>query len=203
MKSIIFVPVKDYIKSRKHLFIKFVFPMVVAAIALAITLFFNFGDSEKLNSIFSEFISTQINIIAILISFSIAIITILVSADNRNIQELKKTLSNEKDYNSVNGKQLSLFQILLSNIAYNIICETVYLIFLIAVALTKSIFPIQLLKYVSAICIFIILHILLVLLESVALLALMLYIKLSYCGNTMATQNQIAYPILIMKIIVI
>ena len=168
MKSIIFVPVKDYIKSRKHLFIKFVFPMVVAAIALAITLFFNFGDSEKLNSIFSEFISTQINIIAILISFSIAIITILVSADNRNIQELKKTLSNEKDYNSVNGKQLSLFQILLSNIAYNIICETVYLIFLIAVALTKSIFPIQLLKYVSAICIFIILHILLVLLESVA-----------------------------------
>lgn len=168
MKSIIFVPVKDYIKSRKHLYIKFVFPMLVAAIALAITFFFNFGDYEKLNSIFSEFISTQINIIAILISFSIAIITILVSADNRNIQELKKTLSNEKDYNSVNGKRLSLFQILLSNIAYNIICETVYLIFLIAVALTKSIFLIQSLKYISAICIFIILHILLVLLESVA-----------------------------------
>lgn len=98
----------------------------------------------------------------------IAIITILVSADNHNIQELKNTLSNEKHYHSVNGKQLSLFQILLSNIAYNIICETVYLIFLIAVALTKSIFPLQSLKYVSAICIFVILHILLVLLESVA-----------------------------------
>ena len=142
--------------------------MVVATTALAITLFFNFGDGEKLNAVFSEFISTQINIIAILISFSIAIITILVSADNRNIQELKNTLSNEKHYHSVNGKQLSLFQILLSNIAYNIICETVYLIFLIAVALTKSIFPLQSLKYVSAICIFVILHILLVLLESVA-----------------------------------
>ena len=140
--------------------------MVVATTALAITLFFNFGDGEKLNAVFSEFISTQINIIAILISFSIAIITILVSADN--IQELKNTLSNEKHYHSVNGKQLSLFQILLSNIAYNIICETVYLIFLIAVALTKSIFPLQSLKYVSAICIFVILHILLVLLESVA-----------------------------------
>ena len=168
MKSIVFVPVKDYIKSRKKLYVKFVFPIVVAATALAITLFFNFGDGEKLNAVFSEFISTQINIIAILISFSIAIITILVSADNRNMQELKNTLSNEKLYNSVNGKQLSLFQILLSNIAYNIICETVYLIFLIAVALTKSIFPLQLLKYISAICIFIILHILLVLLESVA-----------------------------------
>lgn len=172
MKSILFVPVKDYIKSRKKLYVKFIFPMVVATTALAITLFFNFGDGEKLNAVFSEFISTQINIIAILISFSIAIITILVSADNHNIQELKNTLSNEKHYHSVNGKQLSLFQILLSNIAYNIayniICETVYLIFLIAVALTKSIFPLQSLKYVSAICIFVILHILLVLLESVA-----------------------------------
>ena len=123
MKSIVFVPVKDYIKSRKKLYVKFVFPIVVAATALAITLFFNFGDGEKLNAVFSEFISTQINIIAILISFSIAIITILVSADNRNMQELKNTLSNEKLYNSVNGKQLSLFQILLSNIAYNIISD--------------------------------------------------------------------------------
>ena len=61
-----------------------------------------------------------------------------------------------------------LFLVIASNIAYNIICETVYLIFLIAVALTKSIFPLQSLKYVSAICIFVILHILLVLLESVA-----------------------------------
>ena len=116
MKSILFVPVKDYIKSRKKLYVKFIFPMVVATTALAITLFFNFGDGEKLNAVFSEFISTQINIIAILISFSIAIITILVSADNHNIQELKNTLSNEKHYHSVNGKQLSLFQILLSNI---------------------------------------------------------------------------------------
>lgn len=106
MKSIVFVPVKDYIKSRKKLYVKFVFPIVVAATALAITLFFNFGDGEKLNAVFSEFISTQINIIAILISFSIAIITILVSADNRNIQELKNTLSNEKLYNSVDRKSV-------------------------------------------------------------------------------------------------
>ena len=56
-----FVPVKDYIKSRKKLYVKFIFPMVVATTALAITLFFNFGDGEKLNAVFSEFISTQIN----------------------------------------------------------------------------------------------------------------------------------------------
>lgn len=28
MKSIVFVPVKDYIKSRKKLYVKFVFPIV-------------------------------------------------------------------------------------------------------------------------------------------------------------------------------
>lgn len=35
MKSILFVPVKDYIKSRKKLYVKFIFPMVVATTALA------------------------------------------------------------------------------------------------------------------------------------------------------------------------
>ncbi len=68
----------------------------------------------------------------------------------------------------VNGQQLSLFQILLSNIAYNVIIEIVYLVTLITISLVQNIFSVALLKYITAICIFMILHILLVLLESVA-----------------------------------
>lgn len=63
---------------------------------------------------------------------------------------------------------LSLFQILLSNIAYNVIVEIIYLVILIGIALIRPIIPLQALKYVAAVCIFAIMHILGVLLESVA-----------------------------------
>lgn len=168
MKSIIFVPIKDYFISRKKVFIKFLLPMIIALIALLLAMIFNIGDSEKVILTFSGFIDTQINIVAILISFSVAIITILVSADNKNIQCLKETDSNKKQYKPVDGKQLSLFQILLSNIAYNAIVEIIYLVVLIAISLLRSLLPIETLKYITAVCIFIILHILFVLLESVA-----------------------------------
>jgi len=168
MKSIIFVPIKDYFISRKRILIKFLVPMLIALSALLFTIFFNIGSSEKVILTFSGFIDTQINIVAILISFSVAIITILVSADNKNIQCLKETESNKKQYKPVNGRQLSLFQILLSNIAYNVIIEIIYLVGLIAISLMQNLFPIVSLKYITVICIFIILHILIVLLESVA-----------------------------------
>ncbi len=168
MKSIIFVPIRDYFFSRKRVLIKFLVPMLIALVALLLVIFFNVGSSEKIILTFSGFIDTQINIVAILISFSVAIITILVSADNKNIQCLKETESNTKQYKPVNGRQLSLFQILLSNIAYNVIIEIIYLVGLIAISLMQNLFPIVSLKYITAICIFTILHILFVLLESVA-----------------------------------
>lgn len=168
MKSIIFVPIKDYFISRKRILLKFLVPMLIALAALLLAIFFNIGSSEKVILTFSGFIDTQINIVAILISFSVAIITILVSADNKNIQCLKETVSNKKQYKPVNGRQLSLFQILLSNIAYNVIIEIIYLVVLIAISLMQNLFPIASLKYITAICIFIILHILFVLLESVS-----------------------------------
>lgn len=168
MKNIVFVPLKDYFISRKWVFIKFLFPMLIALVALLLAIFFNIGTSEKVLLTFSEFIDTQINIVAILISFSVAIITILVSADNANIQCLKKAESSKNQYKPVNGKQLSLFQILLSNIAYNVIVEIIYLVGLIAISLMQNLLPIVTLKYITAVCIFIILHILFVLLESVA-----------------------------------
>lgn len=178
MKSIIFVPIRDYFVSRKRVFIKFLVPMLIAVAALLLTIFFNIGNSEKVVLTFSGFIDTQINIVAILISFSVAIITILVSADNKNIQCLKEKESNKNQYKPVNGQQLSLFQILLSNIAYNVIVEIVYLVGLIAISLMQNFFSVVSLKYIVTICIFIILHILLILLESVAQMYLTFWAKM-------------------------
>lgn len=168
MRNIIFVPIKDYFTSRKKIFNKFLVPLIIAISSLLIAIFFYNDNSEKVILSFSEFIDTQINIVAILISFSVAIITILVSADNKNIQCLKETDSNKAQYKLVDGKQLSLFQILLSNIAYNAIVEIVYLVGPIAISLMKNLLPVTTLKYITTVCIFVILHILLVLLESVA-----------------------------------
>lgn len=177
MKTIIFVPIKDYFGSRRKLYRKFLFPLITAFSALIITLIFNIGDASQVLQTFNGFVDTQISIVAILISFSVAIITILVSADNKNIDSLKSTVSNEKDYKAVNNKQLTLFQVLLSNIAYNTIVEVVYLILLIGVGLLYTILPIQILKYILAICVFFIVHIFFVLLESVAQMYLTFWSK--------------------------
>lgn len=55
-----------------------------------------------------------------------------------------------------------------ATIAYNVIVEIIYLVILIGIALIRPIIPLQALKYVAAVCIFAIMHILGVLLESVA-----------------------------------
>lgn len=175
MKTIAFVPVRDYFQSRKHLWLKLLIPFLIGVSALVGAFVFDFGDINSISTIFSEFINVQINIVAILISFSVAIITILVSADNKNIELLKNTSSS--DCKQISGKTLSLFQVLLSNIAYNVIVEIIYLILLIVVVLIKALLPIVLLKYITAACVFFIMHILFVLLESVAQMYLTFWSK--------------------------
>lgn len=168
MKTILLVPLRDYYQSRKRIWVKYLIPVVLGLLALAGALIFNIGNEETIRSTFSEFVNVQINVVAILVSFSVAIISILVTADNANIKSLKEEMADSTQYKPVGGKHLSLFQILLSNIAYNVIVEIIYLVILIGIALIRPIIPSQALKYVAAVCIFAIMHILGVLLESVA-----------------------------------
>ena len=166
--NILLVPLRDYYQSRKRIWVKYLIPVVLGLLALAGALIFNIGNEETIRSTFSEFVNVQINVVAILVSFSVAIISILVTADNANTKSLKEEMADSTQYKPVGGKQLSLFQILLSNIAYNVIVEIIYLVILIGIALIRPIIPLQALKYVAAVCIFAIMHILGVLLESVA-----------------------------------
>ena len=168
MKTILLVPLRDYYQSRKRIWVKYLIPVVLGLLALAGALIFNIGNEETIRSTFAEFVNVQINVVAILVSFSVAIISILVTADNANIKSLKEEMADSTQYKPVGGKHLSLFQILLSNIAYNVIVEIIYLVILIGIALIWPIIPLQALKYVAAVCIFAIMHILGVLLESVA-----------------------------------
>ena len=168
MKTILLVPLRDYYQSRKRIWVKYLIPVVLGLLALAGALIFNIGNEETIRSTFSEFVNVQINVVAILVSFSVAIISILVTADNANTKSLKEEMADSTQYKPVGGKQLSLFQILLSNIAYNVIVEIIYLVILIGIAIIRPIIHLQALKYVAGVCIFAIMHILGVLLESVA-----------------------------------
>ena len=80
MKTILLVPLRDYYQSRKRIWVKYLIPVVLGLLALAGALIFNIGNEETIRSTFSEFVNVQINVVAILVSFSVAIISILVSS---------------------------------------------------------------------------------------------------------------------------
>ena len=89
----LFLPVFDYFKTRRCVILKFIWPTIAAAVYLLIVAFIPVQEGGSLRQFFTDFISSQISIVAIFISFSIAIISILVSADNDNIKRLKSIIS--------------------------------------------------------------------------------------------------------------
>jgi len=161
----------DYFRTRRGLWIKF---LVAFIPALAIGLCLKFvefridpatGKVADIAEVFRDFVNVQISAIAILISFSIAIITILVSADNPNIKKLKETKS--KECKPIKEKPLNLFQVLLSNITYNVLVEVLYLGYLILCIFAQLYFDGEVFKWLMAVSVFFIVHILHILLESV------------------------------------
>lgn len=155
----------DYLKTRKNIWLK-ILVAFVPAVVVGLSLFYiDFNEGVEITDIFKDYINVQISAIAILISFSIAIITILVSADNPNIKRLKEMHST--DCKPLNGKPLSLFQVLLSNITYNVLIEVTYLILLIFCIFLQLFIADNWYKVLMAISVFFIIHILHILLESV------------------------------------
>ncbi|MCL2841664.1 MAG: hypothetical protein FWE05_12945 [Defluviitaleaceae bacterium] len=155
-----------YYKTRKNLWLKFLIA-VIPALAVGIILnCISFRQGIDFGEVFEGFVNVQISAVAILISFSIAIITILVSADSPNIKRLKEKNSTECK-KLPNGQTLNLFQVLLSNITYNVLVAVVYLGFLVACIILQLYVCDEVYKWLMAICVFFIVHILHILLESV------------------------------------
>lgn len=171
----------DYLKTRKNLWFKILVALIPALASGLILCRATTGATatgtaptgsnvvsiSTINffDVFSDFVNVQISAVAILISFSIAIITILITADNTNINRLKET--NSKDCKPLRGKPISLFQVLLSNITYNVLVEVLYLGILIALLFVRLYASDGVCKILMAICVFFVTHILHILLESV------------------------------------
>lgn len=91
----------------------------------------------------------------------------MVSSDNENIRKLKSEKSNEIHYKTLGDEQLSLFQVLLSNISYYVMVEIIYMIILIAYVSLALIVPASAIKWLISISVFFLMHILLSMMECV------------------------------------
>lgn len=72
----------------------------------------------------NNYLTIQITIITLFISFSIAYVTILVTGSGANIEKLKTTKSKSV---TMNGEKAYLYQILLNNFTYNILIQAIVL----------------------------------------------------------------------------
>jgi len=163
----LFLPIVDYFRTRRKVILKFIVPILCTGIFIGLSFLIPLQEDVDTYQIFSDFINALISIVAIFISFSIAIISILVSADNPNIQRLRETQSKDGSIKNLNGKPLTLFQVLLSNLTYNVFIEVVFLVVLIVYLLIKAVIPQVAIRYLIAFGVLCIVHILQILLETV------------------------------------
>lgn len=132
----IFCPITDFLRTRKKVWKFFILPGIMAVLSGLLLLFQNRNADETvqlaLQKFYGDFVSVSITGTSILISFSLAVITILCSSDSQSIEKIKKDNGSADLYSplSKEKKPPKLFQILLSGITYNVLTEILFLIFL-------------------------------------------------------------------------
>ena len=138
LDSEIFLPFSDYNKleeKRENIIKSIVYVILAIIIEIGLLVYYKIFSLEEFRDFLSEYISSEIEIIALLLSFSIAYLTILITSDSENVKRLKMYCVDKK----IDGKNISLYQILLIQITYTIYNEIVLLILLL---IHKFIFPV-------------------------------------------------------------
>ena len=123
--------ISDYLKTiTKRIFIfEWLLPL---AFSIAIFCLLYCGKSEGITTSFKD---NSINLLGILVGFSITIITILTTGQSKNLEEIKNTFTKTK----INNKPISLYRLLLINFTYSVVIE----IFLIITFLTYPFFKLN------------------------------------------------------------
>ncbi len=177
-KNKCFVPIKDYCITRK----KYVRNLIICAtIPVAFLVFFILFDIKEdldFQGVYSEFINALVTGISILLSFSIAILTVYITSDNKNIERLKEIKASNNNYKPLNkrkgniekigdNQRLTLYQVILSGVTYNILIEMIFLLFLFLQMFFRTVLNNCTYKYFVCIDIFFMLHIFVVLYENI------------------------------------
>jgi len=138
LKSEIFLPFVDYnqIESKKENITRIAILFLISIFVASILLAYNYIlSSSNLNEFIEGYVSTEVDIIALLLSFSIAYLAILISSDNNSIKKLKEYKTDKE----IDSKKVSLYKILLIQITYTVYNEIVLLLSLL---LHKFIMPV-------------------------------------------------------------
>lgn len=150
---------RDYYRTinRRVFFYEWGVPFIVAFICL-------FGCIDNFG-IFSTFKDSSINVLGVLLGFSIAVITILTTGGSKNIDEIKKTITDI----IVNGNKLSLYDLVLINFTYSVVLEILLIFSCLTIPLLNKVFlfgsNLKLILY--SIMVFVVLHILLLTLRNI------------------------------------
>ncbi|TYP91352.1 hypothetical protein BC792_12060 [Sphingobacterium allocomposti] len=78
----------------------------------------------QLPQLINSYINNTLNVLSLIIGFSIALFTLIITASNPNIDEMKKTYTSFK----ISGKEVSLFQHILITMIYIILVECLLLL---------------------------------------------------------------------------
>ena len=177
MKSIsnkkIVQPLFIYISTRKKYWIQCFVALLIALVFFCYFCFFDINKRYDIIDLFDNFIDSLISGISILLSFSIAVLTIFVTANNSNIEIVKSKKADQKykklKCNSDNNEDatLNLYQVLLSSITYCILIQIIFLLILFFEMFLKTVVDIEALKAFVSINVFIMLLIFFALYEIV------------------------------------
>ena len=147
--------IADYFRtvSKRIFFFEWLFPFIVG---IAIFLLLLFGSSTSATIVFKD---NAINLLGILVGFSITVITILTTGQGQNLDEIKEKKTKIK----INNELITLFRLLLINFTYSVIIEVALIIICLIYPLIIDNIKINAnIKYVGfSILVFLILHIML------------------------------------------
>lgn len=91
----------EVLKHLRKLWRQYLIPSMTGIFVLIGAFVIDVRDGVDIEVAFSDFVGIQISVVATLVSFLLAIITILVSSDNENIRKLKIKKSSGIDYKNL------------------------------------------------------------------------------------------------------
>lgn len=150
----------DYFKTvnRKIFIYECAIPMLITFLCAYLGCILDF-------EIFEKFKDSSLDILGVLLGFSIAVITIITTGSGKNLEEIK----NKKTHFIINGNKISLYELLLINFSYSVILEVLLIISCLTIPLLNKIIPIgfNFKLFCYSIMVFIVLHILLLTLRNI------------------------------------
>lgn len=124
----IFRPIKDFssIKSNEEIKKNAICISILTIVCIALIIF-----SQKnvcdVSIFYTDLVDAEISVVSLLLSFSIAYLTMLITASGNNMERLKNYSTKIK----IDNKEITLYQILLIELTFTIYLEVVLLLILI------------------------------------------------------------------------